>query len=274
MRNLSGNYITKSKDSGRSALFVSIDMPPNVYPLQNFLKLNEALVPMQVDWNSILTTDPKELRKYVLPTFAKLLSIISPITIRYIIDLLSMFEGDNEVKSILRSWIYNYFDTKVIKHNFLSAFTNALDQFIQESNYSNLVSIKNIISNFDIISAVLLVSFLQKTEDWIPTSLINVLMRFSEMECNILTKKLPFQINDFSSRFGYLIHIFSSLIDSTKITMIINTHIRSLIHNDNSVDALTAIFDFLIPFTQTTDFVIYYSTRLPIRPLNTAMFLR
>ena len=272
VKNLSGDYITKSKDSVRSALFVSIDLPPNFYPQQQFIKLNEALVPMQVDWKSIIMTDPRILRKQVLPTFTKLLSIISPITISYIINLLSMFEGDKEVKDALKSWIYNCFDTKQIKHNFLSAFTNALDQFMQESIEKDLVSIKNIISNFDIISAILLVSFLQKTEEWVPASLITVFTRISEMECSILTKKTPFQINELSSRFGYLVFIFSSLIDSSTITKVINSHIRALIHNQNTIPALTAIFDFLIPFTQTTDFVVYYSTRLPIRPLNTAMF--
>ena len=275
VKNLTGDYITKSKVAGRSMLSISIDMPSGFFPHPQFEKLAEALVPMQVDWNSIVETPIPILRKQALPTFVKLLSIISPQTIKYIVHLLSMFEGDDYVRDLLRSWIFNKCDTKKMKHNFLSAFTNALDQFIQESIENDLVSTKNLVQNFDMISSLIIIAYMQKTEEWIPASLITLFGTISDLIFTLIQKKgQPFRLMEFNMRFGWLIYVFASLIDAKTVTKIINSHIRKLLHIMDPFEsmALAAIFEFLIPFTQTTDFALYYSTRLPIRPLGKTLF--
>ncbi|EAY20717.1 hypothetical protein TVAG_391010 [Trichomonas vaginalis G3] len=263
-----GDYISQNKIVSHSNLQCVVDLPPAIYPPIQFVVLSEAQVPMQVNWDSIIKTPPSLLNKQILPTFIKLLQLINPQTMAYIIELLSMFKDDLVTRDLIRSYLYNNFNLASVKHNLLSTFTNSLDQVIQENIDKNIDVCKNIVEIFDIIGSILVVSFSQRTETWIPQTLISCLQKFSTIATKFIKNNYKIKLTDYNLKYGWLVFHFCSLLEAKIMTNIINTHIRNMLSIKNSDAAMMAVFEFLIPLTQTTDFIRYYSTRLPVKPLS------
>lgn len=269
VKNIPIDYLIKLvKAQSQSTVSFYIDIPASFILQPQFKELSECLVPMQVKWETIANLPMPILKSQLLPVVAKLLSIISPQTIQFVVNLFTMFDNDKEWNTLLRSWIYHYFDPSIMKHNFLSSFTNSLDQLLQEVIKGDLVTMKNILRNIDIISVILLISFLKKTETWVPQSLITLLNRLTDFTCWMIQIGQQSELGNFCGYFGQIVSIFSSLIDAKTMIPIINRYISSLLALNEQRYSLEAIFEFMEPFSRWNDFIFFLSQKIPVRPIG------
>ncbi|EAY01572.1 hypothetical protein TVAG_025700 [Trichomonas vaginalis G3] len=263
-RNIPTDYLTKYKSTSLSTVTFYIDIPASYILQPQFKELSEALVPMQVKWETIANMPMDILKSQLLPVVAKLLSIISPQTIQFVVNLLTMFDNDKEWNVLFRSWIYHYFDPGMMKHNFLSSFTNSLDQLLQEVMKGDIITMKNIVRNIDIICVILMISYLQKTETWVPQSLITLLNRFTDFTVWIIKIGQENELGNFCGFLSHMVLIFSSLIESKCMLSVINKFISSLLQSSN----LEVIYEYLEQFANWNDFILFLSLKIPIRPIG------
>lgn len=266
-KKLQGQYLSRPRPTTHSNIQCIVDLPPAFYPPPAFVTLSESIMASQINWNQVKSTPRMILKRQVLPTIVKLLSLLSQQTLEQILDLIATFNDDKGVKDIVRSYIFNNFKTNT-KPNFFTTFVTTLDQLLQEGLEQNSEVLKNLCCSFDIVASLIVVSFEQKIETQIPQQLLSLFIKFTNIFAKMIENKTDFNLNEVVLKFGWLTYHFCSLLDARSMTIIINYHLRTMMAIKDSYQAMMAVFEFLIPFTRTPDFVRYFATRIPVRPLS------
>ena len=271
-------YLLKCKQTRHSFLTLNIDIPQVFYPPQNLVELSSAIYPEQVQWESIRHLPPEILLPQLIPIIAKLFSLISQLTAEYLLEFLSMFEPLDSNPQI-RSWLYHNFDPNSLKPRFLSSFANSLEILLQRAIEKNQMSIMtNLAKSFDIISDILISSYMLKMEEHIQKFLYRCFLRISDVISYTAKALKMSDIVEMNAKYGATLYIFLSETDKY-ISDAIRYHIKKLIDLNKITESssegssvLLLIWDFLIPFTETKEFALYLATHFPVKPISINIF--
>lgn len=263
------DYLSRCQKSKKSTFKLCIDIPEVFYPPPQLMELINQQVPYTVQFDQIKQLPPSIILPQLVPIISKLCSLIYVNTVIYMVDVISMFD-ENETKPLIKSWLYNNFDVDSLKPKFLSLIT-AFQTMLQSSieNKNNEV-LHHFIKSFDFICDILITSYLLKMEDYTIAPLSKLFNWFSYVIVYFIQLDKEDSVIKFNQLFGQFMFIFHSLVDKC-IMNVVRQHIKNIL-DANKPSALFLIWDFLMPFTDTSEFALFLASHFPIKPISRVLF--
>jgi hypothetical protein len=188
-------------------------------------------------------------------------------------DFLCAFLGvcrPEDSKSQIRNWLYHTFNPNSLPHRgFLRQFTNAQLALIRDGGTAYFF-----ITSFDIISDIVVTSYLKASRPTFPSYLFDFLKGISEMICREFPKSFCPEFVHFNTQFGNLMYLFFTISDAVEIISVIHLHIFGLLRLPVGSFRLgmSCLWSFLEPFADTTEFVVYFAEQLSFQAIGPACF--